>query len=171
MRPDPAPDPARDPATTTDPVDHSRLARTILWLKVVAATVETAAGLALLAFGIASINFGSFIRHLALHELQQDPDNFLARHLIVGLPALTRLREIIVGGTLTLYGALKGGVVLAVLRRHHRVAIFGSVLFIIVALGAAFVLLLHPNVVRAVLGLLDLAVAVVMVREALSLRR
>lgn len=117
------------------------------------------------------VNIGTSIRHAALRELQQDPGDFVSRHIIAGFPALTRVNEIVVGVLLAAYGALKGGVVLAVLRHHHRVAIVGAVVFTLVALGAAFVLFRHPTPIRAALGLLDVAVAVVLWREALSLRR
>lgn len=142
-----------------------------MWLKVATAVFETAAGIALLVFGILNINVGTWIRHFALRELQQDPGDFIARHLIAGVPAFTRVHEVVVGAVLAVYGTLKGGVVLAVLRHHHRVAIIGAAVFTLVALAAAFVLFRHPTPFRGVLGVLDVAVAVVMWREALSLRR
>jgi len=133
--------------------------------------MEIGIGLVLVGLGIAHFSIASWAQRLALHELQQDPGDFIARHVIANLRSLTHLHEVVDGSVLALYGALKGGVVLAVLRHHHRVAIFGAVLFTIVALGAAFVLLRHPTAVRLVLGVLDVAVAFVMCREALSLRR
>lgn len=165
-----AADPAVDPATSLDPVDRSRVARFVLWLKVAAAALEIGAGLTLVILGIIHINIAAWARHLAMRELQQDPGDFIARHVIASFYTLTRVREILDGAVLAVYGALKAGVVLAVLRHHHRVAIFGAVLFTLVAVGAAIVLFRHPTAVRAVLGVLDVAVAVVLCREALSLR-
>jgi len=117
------------------------------------------------------VNIAAWAQRVALHELQQDPGDFIARHVIASLRSLTHLHEVVDGIVVALYGALKGGVVLAVLRHHHRVAIFGAVLFTLVALAAAIVLLRHPTPLRAALGVLDIAVAFVMCREALSLRR
>jgi uncharacterized membrane protein len=167
----PAPDPTVDPAAASDPVDRSRIARIILWLKVAAAVIEIAAGIALLILGILNFNIGTWVRHWGLRELQGDPGDFVARHLLAAFPALTRTHEVVDGAVVAAYGVLKGGVVVAVLRHHHRVAIFGAFLFTLVAFGAAFALLLHLTTLRVVLGALDVAVAFVMVREALSLRR
>jgi len=143
----------------------------VLWTKVVVALVEVAIGASLLGLGIFHVNIGTWAQRLALHELQQDPGDFIARHVIASLRSLTHIHEVVDGIVLTLYGALKGGVVLAVLRHHHRVAIFGAALFTLVAFGAAIVLFRHPTPLRAVLGVVDIAVAFVMCREALSLRR
>jgi uncharacterized membrane protein len=171
VRSRPAPDPAAHPQATFDPVERSRAARAILWLKVIAAGIEIAAGIALLFLGIFDVNIGGWVRHLASRELQADPGDFIARHVIANIHAITRVHEVLDGAVLALYGALKGGVVGAVLLHHHRIARFGAVLFTVVALAAAVVLLGRPTAFRAALGALDLAVAVVMIREAMALGR
>jgi uncharacterized membrane protein len=166
-----APDPAAGAASSLDPVDRSRTARLVLWTKVAVALAEVAIGLSVLGLGVVHVNIGTWAQRVALRELQQDPGDFVARHVIANLRTLTHLHEVVDGTVLALYGALKGGVVFAVLRHHHRVAIIGAVLFTLVALGAAVVLLRHPTALRAILGVLDVAVAFVMCREAASLRR
>jgi uncharacterized membrane protein len=126
-------------------------------------------GVTLLVVALLDVNVGAWIRHLALRELRDDPSDFIARHILRSIPSVTRPREFVLGGFLAAYGVLKGGVVLAVLRHHRRVAIAGAIIFTLVALAAFGVLLHHPSLARGILGVLDLAVAVVMWREALSL--
>jgi uncharacterized membrane protein len=143
----------------------------ILWMKVLTATLEVVLGIGLLVLAILDVNVRTWISHFALGELHEDPGDFVARHLMTTVPSLSREREFLFGGLVAAYGVLKGGVVLAVLRHHRRVATAGTVLFTLVALLAAVVLLRDPSPARAVLGALDVAVAVVMWREMLSLHR
>ena len=133
------------------------------------ASVEVLLGVTLLIVAVLHVNLGAWLRHFALRELRDDPSDFIARHVMRSIPSITRPHEFVLGGFLSAYGLLKGSVVLAVLRHHRRVAIAGAIIFTFIALAAFAVLVHHPTLPRAVFGVLDLAVAVVMWREALSL--
>ena len=142
----------------------------ILWLKVLTATIEVLLGIGLVCLAVMDISVGTWVRHLALRELRDDPSDFISRHLLLTVPALSQTREFILGSFAAVYGLLKGSVVLAVLRHHRRAAIAGTALFTVIAVATLVVLMRDPTFPRGILGVLDIAVAVVMWREALSLR-
>jgi uncharacterized membrane protein len=76
-----------------------------------------------------------------------------------------------IGVGFALYGALKGAIAIAILRRRRRAAEAGAIVFTSVAIGTLVVLLAHVSVLRVALGVLDVAVAAVVWNEVIRARR
>jgi uncharacterized membrane protein len=145
--------------------------RAILWAKLGVAGAEVAIGVALLVVRAAHIDLTHSVRSLALHELSEDPGDFVARHALVLAPSLGPGTAVRAGALLAVYGAFKAAVVAGVLLRRARAVLIGAIAFAVIAAGAFVALALHPTLPRLVLGALDIAVACAIVLEARDLRR
>ena len=149
---------------------NERLRRVILWAKLAIAAFEIAAGVLLLIVRFAHVDVAHVVSTLAAHELRQDPTDYLARHATLTAPSAVA-RAASIGALLIAYGALKAGLIVGVLRRYRRLVFAGAAVFAVIALAAFAVLVTHPTVLRVGLGLLDVAVAVVVILEARDLKR
>jgi uncharacterized membrane protein len=143
----------------------------ILWAKVVFAAGEVVIGLCLLVVRFAHVDLVAGVRSLASRELRGDPGDFVARHALVLAPRLGPGTAIRLGILLAVYGAFKAAIVVGVLRHYRRAVAVGAVVFGVIATGGFVVLVVHPSVVRILLGTLDIAVAVAIVLEARELFR
>jgi uncharacterized membrane protein len=146
-------------------VRRSVVRRIVLWVKIAVSTGEAVAGLVLFVAGVLHADLTGTIRRVALHELHEDPGDYIARHVMASAPSLSAAGAVILGLVLLAYAAVKAGVLLAVLQERRLAALCGAVLFAVIAGAGAVVLVLHPTVVRGALWGLDVFVAAAVVLE------
>lgn len=136
--------------------------------KLLYTLLEALGGLLLLVAGITHHDLVAVLHRAALRELHEDPSDFLARHLL-GLRSGRRLsagKEVVSGAFLIAYTGVKAGVIIGILQRSRLMIQLGAVVFTLLSAAAMVALLRHPSLLGSLVVVLDLAVAVVVIREA-----
>ena len=143
----------------------------MLWAKLAYTALELLLGGALLVAALTHHDLSGVLRNAAHRELREDPGDFTARHVLSVAHPISIGREALAGAAIAAYALLKGGLVVAVLQGSQRGAAAAAAVFAMLAAVAVVALARRPSPLRLLVGGLDVAVAVVVIADARTLRR
>ncbi len=140
-----------------------RTFRISLILKLIDGALEIAGGLALLFISPSSINH--FARWLIIHELTQDPHDFIARHLLHSASELTKSTTLYGAVYLLIHGVAKVVLVAMVLRDKLWAYKWLIGLLLVFVVYQSYRMTVRPSIGLALLTAFDLFVAWLTWRE------